>query len=978
LLPFLWSLFIIQPALANTLFVQLDNKLLELNRQIAEIQKKSDSEANAIKEKINQITVESDEQKSSDVFTSVQNSAKTGKVEPVVAKNTHDNYQPEFLNHNDDIIVNKWYPYLHLTPKAGEDRQLGRIIFMYPLSQSSESMFFTDIRATVDNDNAIEGNVGLGYRQIMTGDNGSDDWIWGIYGFYDRLRSPYNNQFDQGTFGAELLMPNFEIRGNLYIPDNASYVVGRNTISCISLSGTTVMERTLSLEAYERSLQGFDCEVGYGFNITKKDQLWIHGGYFSFNNSDTPDIAGPRLRLQYEWNDAFGLSDSTLAFGVEIQHDDVRETQTFAGVNWSIPFGSHQKSRKVSKRWRSIESRMMRPIIRDIDVVTYTDNINESPGTKEGPEIVSNCDTPLIDPATGQKVDIYFVNANGSTTGTGTQDAPMTIVQAENTSGTSDVIFLLNDSGNIDVSGTSGGTLTLKPFQQLLSVGDNTSKNVSLPKGHTLAVSSTAGRPTLTRPSGANVVTLLWNNTLDGITISGGDNGVYGLNVNNPTIRDVVIHSTRNDAIYLDNSSGTVTISGSVIRDNFTNGIYLRNTAGGSFTASISDNVISNNGGIGFYGLNTNASTFTGNFHNNTISENSNQGVYIYNSNSSVATVDVIDNLITRNTNEGLRIYNYTGSTLTATVHDNLFSENQDDNIYCYNSASIFNLLLNSNDITNSVSDAGVHIGSVSAGGIFSANITDNRITSNIDQGLYLYNSGSSFSLTARDNTITGNQAGGIDYDTDAGATNLTIKNNIIRNNSGGITTDDIGISIDQDTDISSTLSLELRNNLIEYNGYTGLRLDNMDGTFNASIRSNSIVNNALDGVYIVNQTTGIFTSTLFNNTITTNAVRGVWLYNNTGTLNTILENNTIAMNISDGLELDNINGGTFDYDFGGGTLASVGLNSIFANSSGVDINNDTGVSIKAENNWWGTAPPNPARFSGTVDFNPYLTSDPN
>jgi len=938
---------------AKLLELQQQNaRLLELQRQIIEMQKKYDYEANALKEKINQFAAKSDEQKAGDELASVQDSAKAGKVEPVISQNKPGDNQPQFLVNNNiqDTVVEKWRPYFHLTPKASEDRQLGRFNFMYPLSQSSDSMFFTDLRATFDNDNATEGNVGLGYRRIMPGDDGSDDWIWGVYGFYDRLISSHSNRFNQGTFGAELLKTNFELRGNLYIPDNASHVVGRNTVSSASLSGTTVMERTLSLEAYERSLPGFDAEIGYGFDIGKKDKLWIHGGYFYFDHSDTPEVAGPRLRLQYEWNDAFGLSDSTLAFGVEVQHDDVRETQTFASVTWSIPIGSQCKSREDSSNWRSIESRMMRPIIRDIDVVTFSDDITKAPGTTGGPELVSDTEAPLIDPATDQQVDMYFVTANGGATSEGTQDDPMTITQAETAASASDVIFLLNDDGDIDVSGASGGTLTLKPYQQLLGIGESTSKDVLLPKDLTLTISTAAGRPNLTRLIGNNVVTMLWDNTLDGITISGGNYGVYGLNVNNPTFRDVAIQNAGSHGIYLVNSSGAVSISDSAIQNNIRDAIYLENTAGGTVSIDVYDNDILSNG---------------------------NQGIHIQNSNGSSAAVNVMNNQIVGNTNEGLRINNVTGSTLTAVVYDNLISGSGDDNIYVENSASTLNLVLNNNDITNSTTDAGINIRNILAGSIFSASFTDNRITGNFDQGLFLYNSGDSFNLTVRDNTITGNQAGGIDFDTDSGATVLTIADNIISSNIGGAVNNDFGIQIDQDSGASNTLALTLTNNLIENNGYTGIWLDNRDGTFTASLTGNSIANNGLYGLYIVNQTTGIFNVGLYNNAITGNADRGVWLSNNTGTLNALFENNTIAMNVGDGFELDNVNGGIFDYDLGGGTLGSAGLNSIFANGSGFDINNDTGADIKAENNWWGVAPPNPARFSGTVDFDPSLTSNP-
>jgi parallel beta helix pectate lyase-like protein len=676
---------------------------------------------------------------------------------------------------------------------------------------------------------------------------------------------------------------------------------------------------------------------------------------------------------------------------------------------------------------------MTRPIVRDVDVVTFSDDITKVPGTAEGPELLSNDDVPLVDPASGQSVDVYFVTATGGATGAGTQDDPMTIVQAESTAGASDVIFLLNDDGNLDVSGASGGTLTLKPYQQLLGIGDNTSRNVSLPNNHTLTVSTAAGRPTLTRPTGGNVVTMVWDNTVDGIAVSGGSSGIYGLNASNPTITDVAIQNTASNGIYLTNPSGTVAISDCVIQGNNADAIDVRSTAGGIVSLALSDNDIASNSGYGVYLQNTNAGILTVQLQNNAITGNAyqgmyisnanastltvdavdsqiagngyqgmylsntnastatvtlsdsqitgngSQGLYVYNTGSSVATVDIVDNSITGNTSDGLRLFNYTGSTLTATVRDNLISDNSGDNIYCYNSQSTFDLVLNNNDILNSAANAGARLYNVAAGSVFSGDIEDNRITGNANLGLYLYNSGSSYSATLRDNTITGNQAGGIDYYSDAGATTLTIEDNTISNNSGGATAgDDIGLTIDQDTSAASTLALTLTNNLIENNGYTGIILDNADGAFTASLTGNSIANNGLYGAYITNRTTGVLTVDLYGNTLTENASVGVWLVNDTGTLNALFESNVMAMNTGDGLELDNINGGVFDYDLGGGGLGSAGLNSIFANGSGYDIDNDTATSITAQNAWWGASPPNPGRFSGAVDYTGYLVSDPN
>ena len=155
---------------------------------------------------------------------------------------------------------------------------------------------------------------------------------------------------------------------------------------------------------------------------------------------------------------------------------------------------------------------MMRPVVRDIDIITHADDINKEVGALNGPKLLYDVEEPLVDPLSSEQVDLYFVSANGSVAGTGTQENPMTIAQAETTSGTSDIIFLLNDDGNIDVNTISVGTLTLKPYQQLLGVGDSTSQDILLPNNNVYTVSSTTGRPSLMSPVDANIVKLFYNN----------------------------------------------------------------------------------------------------------------------------------------------------------------------------------------------------------------------------------------------------------------------------------------------------------------------------------------------------------------------------------------------------------------------------------------------------------------------------------
>ena len=71
--------------------------------------------------------------------------------------------------------------------------------------------------------------------------------------------------------------------------------------------------------------------------------------------------------------------------------------------------------------------------------------------------------------------------------------------------------------------------------------------------------------------------------------------------------------------------------------------------------------------------------------------------------------------------------------------------------------------------------------------------------------------------------------------------------------------------------------------------------------------------------------------------------------------------------------------GGVPVLDFGGGLLGSVGQSSIFGNGNrDFRYNNGGAATVKAENNWWGVAPPVNGQFAGSIDRNPWLTSDPN
>jgi hypothetical protein len=210
--------------------------------------------------------------------------------------------------------------------------------YMVPLTQSSDSMLYTDIRTRLDNRDSQEINIALGYRQMV-----SSNWIFGGYASFDYMNSSFDNSFVQATLGAEALSHNWEFRSNIYLPESSEKRTGTGTLV---LSGTT-----FGLQGgFERALPGVDGEVSYRIPIPTVDDLRIYSGGYYYDAEDYATVAGPRFRA--EWTlDASELEllddGKELTFGGGWQHDSVRGDQAFALLELRIPFGLSGKKSVV-------------------------------------------------------------------------------------------------------------------------------------------------------------------------------------------------------------------------------------------------------------------------------------------------------------------------------------------------------------------------------------------------------------------------------------------------------------------------------------------------------------------------------------------------------------------------------------------------------------------------------------------------------
>ena len=261
---------------------------------------------------------------------------------------------------------NKYQPYFEIAG-VKHSNQVSKAAGIYdlfiPLLQSDDRLLFADFRIFDRSGSASEGNLHLGFRKLFP----DTRQMFGVYGAFDRKISDKGNSFNQLTAGFEYWNNRCFVGGNIYKPiGTTSKFLGESQTQKLTITDKNIAEiKTITNKYYDAALPGVDAELGYA--ITDKLTSYIGGYYFSAKDSDP--VAGPKLRLTYDYQKPTGRILGVLD-GISIeagaQHDTQRRNSAYVGIKFKMGLTNLKKNSNVS----GFERHMVELVRRDPDIVT--------------------------------------------------------------------------------------------------------------------------------------------------------------------------------------------------------------------------------------------------------------------------------------------------------------------------------------------------------------------------------------------------------------------------------------------------------------------------------------------------------------------------------------------------------------------------------------------------------------------------------
>lgn len=401
----------------------------------------------------------------------------------------------------------------------------GQLGVMLPFRLDDSQSFFLDLSGAFVEGGIRQGSLGAGYRF-----GAQNPWTFGVYGYYDYLKSGYGNDFHQLSLGAEAIGPLFETRANIYLPQHGSRAAdgaGRGVVS-----GGTLKFR----EGREEARTGADAEIGVkvpGISEDGNAQLKLYAGSYWYEGRNVSDMFGGRLRAELTVANVAGLpSGSTLSFGASAAYDN--EDKITGGIiaRLRIPFGVPAGG-----------------TVDPFDAATQSVRRNAAIRTEVA--------------ASGALEDAIFA-FNGRAAGT--------VLNLSAASGDAAAInALLAGAGNgalVLADGALGldGSLMLGEGQALLGGGGTLALRGATSGGRGTFTNAGAATTLTGYDPAQDVVTIASNSMLSSLAITGGLAGIGSTDTSGLTIDRVDVSQTAHDGIRLTRVDGAV-VENSAIHD---------------------------------------------------------------------------------------------------------------------------------------------------------------------------------------------------------------------------------------------------------------------------------------------------------------------------------------------------------------------------------------------------------------------------
>ncbi|WP_210242267.1 hypothetical protein [Mesorhizobium sp. B2-3-12] len=465
-----------------------------------------------------------------------------------------------------------WQPQIRAIVGADNNGGNAALEGFIPIKQTAESVLFLDVRAKHDFKDAFGQDIGLGIRRIV-----NPDLMLGGYAYFN-AESYGGTQFTGGTLGVEAITPNFDAHVNVFIPIKGDST-DHSASSTLSMVSNQLIEQISVLDHRDYAAWGIEGEVGAKVPINLPDKhslrLDIGGYHFEDPHGDDGSVTGAKAGIEYEIGDVFGTGTS-LTFTGEVRNDNRDDTQFAGSVRLNIPFnpggGSDNTAAigadPVFPVSEGLRKRVNERVRGDVGVRIQSQELTGGSTTRVAINAATNA-------AFGK---FYF--ADGGLAGAGTQADPTTLDDAVTKAGNGGFIVALGGSGNITTDG-----VTLATGQTVIGGGENVT--AKLFNGSTATFNLGGSDGTIQGTNVANpVITLGTGNTLNGITITGGADGIFGNNVTNTTLTKVTVTGAGGNGAEFTGNSTNVKASDFTSTNNGLDGLHIEDNGTYNFTGT--------------------------------------------------------------------------------------------------------------------------------------------------------------------------------------------------------------------------------------------------------------------------------------------------------------------------------------------------------------------------------------------------------